>query len=292
MNYTISLLLLLVFVMNSCASKNKEEKFDEISELKLELTNYKDFEIDDSIVRIGTAKSYYFDNEKPRIIIDNLPKKNFKVKINGIELTPDRRSGIYTYEPKHYSGYNSNLIQISDSSGIEILVHEVYFHVGQITPFLESEHGNYLFRGISTNFHISNLAVVCPHIILSSDQAKISANGDGTYSVLPMQNIDTVVISLKTFNNYWKQEYYVQDAPPPSFYFTESGNKKCIELIPSGLFSKVKYRVSKITLLDLTDGNKSEIVDSNCISNYQGLRIQKFTYTIDNFNESYTILLE
>lgn len=292
MNFTKRVLLYFSIVLCSCSPKNEEVEFTDHSELKIELTNYEEFEIYGSMATVGTSKSFYFEKERPKIIIKNLPDHKIKVKANGIELMANQSDGLYTYQPKTNLGYQSNSIQIFDSLGIEIFEHKVRFHVGRIKPFLESEHGDFLFKGVTTKFEVSNVAMGCPNIVLSSEHAEIKANANGTYSVLPNQHMDTVEIKLRTNHESWKQEYYVLDAPPPSFYFSESDQDKCVELVPSSLFSKVNYTIVEMIVIENSTGTKSKIKNSNCILNSNRFRIQQFTYAIDDFDEAYTILLE
>tara|TARA_R110000737_G_scaffold78868_2_gene110643 strand:- start:646 stop:1524 length:879 start_codon:yes stop_codon:yes gene_type:complete len=287
-----SAMFLLIILITSCLSKNEKNAQLNTSEYHIELSNIEEFEIDEQLVTIGSIKSYYFEKESPRILINNLPARKFTVKIDGIEMYPNQKNGTYVYKPKGLLGRRLNSIQIFDSIGNEVLKHTVKYHIGRIKPFLESEHGIFLFEGVSTKVEISNIAMACPYVVLSSNHAKITANADGTYDILPNYGTDTVEVFLETNHEIFEQQFYVLPPPPPKFYFYDSDDLRCVQLIPSGMFTEIEYKIVKIYAVELYSNSQLTFENTNCIRKEKNIKIQKFIYTIGNFTPTHTVWLE
>ncbi len=285
-------ILAFIVIISSCAIKDEKEDLRPTAEYKIELLNMEDFEIDGQIVTIGSEKSYYFEKEKPSIQIRNLPLNGYKVKIDGIEWLRSKRNSNYTYLPNGHLGHRRNTVQIFDSTGNESLRHKVKYHIGRIKPFLNGEHGRFLFRGISSKFEISNIAMGCPNIVISSDQAKITINPDGTYEIKPNIEEHTVTILLQTGMESFEHEFNVIDPPPPKFQFTELNNFKCIDLISSPLFSNVEYNIIEISAVETETDSSLTFKNTNCIQSDKNLRFQKAVYRINDSHLTYSLWME
>lgn len=281
-NKTIIFLARMV-LLSSCSSKNDVSLNDnnQISQ-EIELSNYKEYEIDENIVQVGTERLYYLRGETSQLTIKNLPDNNYKIVVNGIESNKTIENGYWIYPDFNKSlGHKRNLIQIFNADGKSVLKEYIEHEVGEIRPTIQSDHGKYLFKGISTIIEISNLSIVsCPNIKLVSEGCEIENNSDGTYSIKPTGSSDTVSLNIKVNHLSFDRTFEVLNPPPPKLKFIHSKKLKCISLEPSKMFDNLEYSIVKINGTSSSSNDKLAFVNRACISDSLDFNLSKIIYKI------------
>lgn len=212
--------------------------------------------------------------------------------MNGAEAGSFSGNGDWGCEIKgHSCGIKKESIKIVDLNSNEQLTAEIEIEVRYLEPFMESEFGEYLIKGIPSYLSISNLAVTCPYVKLKVEGGETFKTGNGYYNVVPSRESEKVIITMNYNGMEYVKEFKTMDIPPPHIEFSDEVGVKCIELKPIGLFSDLKYTIKQIAGYSFSAQKEIQIKNEPCYAYDHDLLIKHIIYAIEEAKYVDTLIL-